>query len=83
MSSISNTILCMCPKQKCTFSHSNNAHNTVTHLEFVQLILKWNAHLDSANTWDTLEMIIVLKNTVVNKVLYEIREISFALNVNR
>ena len=41
-----------------------------------------NAHLNSANTCDTLEMIIVLKNTVVNKVFYQMREISFELSVN-
>ena len=43
---------------------------TVTYLQFLQQILKKNAHLNSANTCDTLEKIVVLKNTVVNKVFY-------------
>jgi hypothetical protein len=55
---------------------------TVTYLQFLQQILKKNAHLNSANTCDTLEVIIVLKNTVVNKVFYQMREISFELSVN-
>ena len=54
----------------------------VTYLQFLQQTLKKNAHLYSANTCDTLEMIIVLKNTVVNKVFYQMREISFELSVN-
>ena len=55
---------------------------TVTYLQFLQQILKKNAHLNSANTCDTLEKIVVLKNTVVNKVFYQMREISFELSVN-